>query len=143
MSSSTSNVLVISSDCHAGALPATYDELMPRKYREASAEWKLNKLIPGLNLQGLYLIGRGAVERAARMRVANPSLKVLPVIGAGEDAPEGPHAVTLNAEEFGARSSSVAYPVLAAARLSLKDVEATRKDVEGNYLVARVRVSRK
>ncbi len=36
-----SNVLVISSDCHAGALPATYEELMPKKYREASATWWL------------------------------------------------------------------------------------------------------
>ena len=39
---STSNVLVISSDCHAGALPATYEELMPQKYRKASAEWWLS-----------------------------------------------------------------------------------------------------
>lgn len=37
-----SNVLVISSDCHAGALPATYEELMPKKYREASASWWLS-----------------------------------------------------------------------------------------------------
>lgn len=36
------NVLVISSDCHAGALPATYEEFMPKKYHEASASWWLS-----------------------------------------------------------------------------------------------------
>ena len=34
-----SNVLIISSDCHAGALPATYNDYMPRKFREASTAW--------------------------------------------------------------------------------------------------------
>ncbi len=34
-----SNVLIISSDCHAGALPATYNEYMPAKYHEASDAW--------------------------------------------------------------------------------------------------------
>jgi predicted TIM-barrel fold metal-dependent hydrolase len=34
-----SRVLIISSDCHAGALPATYDEYMPRKYHEAARAW--------------------------------------------------------------------------------------------------------
>ena len=26
------NVLIISSDCHAGALPSIYNEFMPKKY---------------------------------------------------------------------------------------------------------------
>ena len=34
-----SNVLIISSDCHAGALPGTYDEYLPAKFREAAGRW--------------------------------------------------------------------------------------------------------
>lgn len=34
-------VLVISSDCHAGALPATYNDYMPRKHHEAANAWWL------------------------------------------------------------------------------------------------------
>lgn len=42
-STSTSNdrILLISSDCHAGALPATYNEYMPAKYHEAADQWWL------------------------------------------------------------------------------------------------------
>ena len=36
-----SRVLVISSDCHAGALPAGYEEYMPRKYHAAARDWWL------------------------------------------------------------------------------------------------------
>jgi predicted TIM-barrel fold metal-dependent hydrolase len=36
-----SRVLIISSDCHAGALPATYDAYMPRKYHAAAKAWWL------------------------------------------------------------------------------------------------------
>ncbi|MBW2497898.1 MAG: amidohydrolase family protein [Deltaproteobacteria bacterium] len=32
-------VLIISSDCHAGALPSIYNEYMPRKYHEAANAW--------------------------------------------------------------------------------------------------------
>ena len=34
-----SKVLIISSDCHAGALPATYNEYMPKEYHEAAGLW--------------------------------------------------------------------------------------------------------
>ena len=36
-----SKVLLISSDCHAGALPATYEEYMPKKFHEAATRWWL------------------------------------------------------------------------------------------------------
>jgi predicted TIM-barrel fold metal-dependent hydrolase len=36
-----SNILIISSDCHAGALPATYNEYMPSKLHEAAQLWWL------------------------------------------------------------------------------------------------------
>ena len=34
-----SRVTIISSDCHAGALPVTYNEYMPRRYHEAANAW--------------------------------------------------------------------------------------------------------
>ena len=36
-----SKVLLISSDCHAGALPTTYAEYMPKKFHEAATRWWL------------------------------------------------------------------------------------------------------
>lgn len=36
-----SRVLIVSSDCHAGALPATYKQYMPREYHDASDAWWL------------------------------------------------------------------------------------------------------
>ena len=41
MSNEKPNVLIISSDCHAGALPAMYDEYMPKEFHEASTAWWL------------------------------------------------------------------------------------------------------
>ncbi|MFK7898979.1 MAG: hypothetical protein AB8G23_24330, partial [Myxococcota bacterium] len=34
-----SRFLVLSSDCHAGALPATYNAYMPEKYRASADAW--------------------------------------------------------------------------------------------------------
>ena len=34
-------VLIISSDCHAGALPKTYNEYMPKRFHEAADAWWL------------------------------------------------------------------------------------------------------
>jgi predicted TIM-barrel fold metal-dependent hydrolase len=34
-----SKVLIVSSDCHAGALPDTYKEYMPKRFHEAVDEW--------------------------------------------------------------------------------------------------------
>ena len=36
-----SRMLMISSDCHAGALPSMYNEFMPAKYRAAADDWWL------------------------------------------------------------------------------------------------------
>jgi len=36
-----SNLLIISADCHAGALPAIYNEYLPAKYREPANAWWL------------------------------------------------------------------------------------------------------
>jgi predicted TIM-barrel fold metal-dependent hydrolase len=34
-----SNVLILSSDCHAGALPSIYNEYLPTQYHSAAREW--------------------------------------------------------------------------------------------------------
>jgi len=36
-----SRVLIVSSDCHAGALPSTYEEYMPKRHHEAARRWWL------------------------------------------------------------------------------------------------------
>jgi predicted TIM-barrel fold metal-dependent hydrolase len=36
-----SNVLIVSADCHAGALPATYEAYLPERLREAARAWWL------------------------------------------------------------------------------------------------------
>jgi predicted TIM-barrel fold metal-dependent hydrolase len=36
-----SNLLIISSDCHAGALPSTYNDYLPKKHHEAANTWWL------------------------------------------------------------------------------------------------------
>lgn len=36
-----SKVLMISADCHAGALPAAYEDYMPKKFHEAATAWWL------------------------------------------------------------------------------------------------------
>jgi len=34
-----SNLLMISSDCHAGTLPGLYNEFMPAKHHDAANAW--------------------------------------------------------------------------------------------------------
>ena len=36
-----SKVLIVSADCHAGALPATYEQYLPKKIRQAARDWWL------------------------------------------------------------------------------------------------------
>jgi predicted TIM-barrel fold metal-dependent hydrolase len=36
-----SNLVIVSADCHAGALPAAYKEYMPERFHEASDQWWL------------------------------------------------------------------------------------------------------
>jgi predicted TIM-barrel fold metal-dependent hydrolase len=38
----SNNVLIISSDCHAGTLPSIYNEYMPKEYHEAANAWWVN-----------------------------------------------------------------------------------------------------
>ena len=36
-----SNVVIVSADCHAGALPSTYNEYMPARLHSAAKDWWL------------------------------------------------------------------------------------------------------
>ena len=40
-----SSVLIISADCHAGALPATYEQYMPRRHHAAARDWWIARLM--------------------------------------------------------------------------------------------------
>ena len=35
------NVMIISADCHAGALPETYKRYLPQRFHDASDDWWL------------------------------------------------------------------------------------------------------
>ena len=37
-----SRVMIISADCHAGALPTTYEAYLPKAYHEAARAWWLS-----------------------------------------------------------------------------------------------------
>ena len=59
-----SNVLIISSDCHAGALPATYGEYLPANLREANTTWWLAYAREMINRAGTFF-DQEAVEAYA------------------------------------------------------------------------------
>lgn len=49
-----SNVLIISSDCHAGALPATYNEYLPSKHHKAAEAWWLSYVKEMISRAGTF-----------------------------------------------------------------------------------------
>jgi predicted TIM-barrel fold metal-dependent hydrolase len=77
-------VLVISSDCHAGALPATYNEYMPRAFRDAANAWWLAYAREMYSRAGTFFdqeavktYAEQAGEGGARMQAfSDPSLKL-------------------------------------------------------------------
>lgn len=79
-----SRVVVISSDCHAGALPATYNEYMPKKYHEAANAWWLAYAREMYARAGTFFdqeavatYAEQAGEGGARMRAfSDPDLKL-------------------------------------------------------------------
>ncbi len=118
----------------------------------ASAEWKLKNLIPGLNLRGVYIVGPRAVARARQLARDNAALTVLPVVAPGSAAPDGPHAVAFDVDEFVEGAKGVDFPILVAADIGtsagdepmskFEKIEALRSQVEGNYLVATISVAK-
>ena len=110
----------------------------------ASADWKLRELVPGLNLQGFYIVGPGAVARARELARAKPSWTVLPVV----TSDEGAHAVPLEPDAFEAGAKQHDYPILLATEIALKKlaalekIEQLRNSVDGNYLVATIAVAK-
>ena len=77
-------VLVISSDCHAGALPATYNEYMPRAFHDAADAWWLAYAREMYSRAGTFFDQEAvktyteqAGEGGARMQAfSDPSLKL-------------------------------------------------------------------
>ncbi len=77
-------VLVISSDCHAGALPATYNEYMPRAFHDAADAWWLAYARDMYSRAGTFFDQEAvktyteqAGEGGARMQAfSDPSLKL-------------------------------------------------------------------
>ena len=77
-------VLVISSDCHAGALPATYNEYMPRAFHDAANAWWLAYAREMYSRAGTFFdqeavktYAEQAGEGGARMQAfSDPSLKL-------------------------------------------------------------------
>jgi predicted TIM-barrel fold metal-dependent hydrolase len=80
-----SNVMMISSDCHAGALPAMYNEYMPKALREAANRWWIQHAREMMSRAGTFF-DQEAVEAYAesageegggRMRAfSNPDVHV-------------------------------------------------------------------
>ncbi|MFP6639446.1 MAG: amidohydrolase family protein [Myxococcota bacterium] len=52
--SGQSNVLIISADCHAGALPGAYKEYMPSEFHEANDTWWLTFVREMISRQGTF-----------------------------------------------------------------------------------------
>jgi predicted TIM-barrel fold metal-dependent hydrolase len=61
-----SRVLLISSDCHAGALPDTYKDYMPREYHAAADEWWLGYAREMMQRMGTFFDQEAAEEFASK-----------------------------------------------------------------------------
>ena len=79
-----SKVLIISSDCHAGALPATYNDYMPKKFHDAANAWWLAYAREMYSRAGTFFdqeavstYAEQAGEGGGRMRAfSDPNLKL-------------------------------------------------------------------
>lgn len=60
-----SKLLIISSDCHAGALPAMYNDYMPSKYHEAADGWWLSYTREMIGRLGTFFDQEAVEEFAA------------------------------------------------------------------------------
>jgi predicted TIM-barrel fold metal-dependent hydrolase len=61
-----SNILVISSDCHAGALPDTYKDYMPKQFHAAADAWWLNYAREMMQRMGTFFDQEAAEEFASK-----------------------------------------------------------------------------
>ena len=74
-----SNVLIISSDCHAGALPPMYKEYLPKAYHEAADRWWLGFAREMIARSGTFF-DQEAVDEYAEQTDGS---RRLPSMGAG------------------------------------------------------------
>jgi len=63
--------LIISSDCHAGALPETYNQYMPEEYREAASAWWIQYAREMIVRRGTFF-DQEASEATMRRRTGAP-----------------------------------------------------------------------
>jgi len=61
-----SRILVISSDCHAGALPDTYKDYMPAKYHNAADAWWLTYAREMMQRMGTFFDQEAADQFASK-----------------------------------------------------------------------------
>jgi len=101
----------------------------------ATAEWKIQNIVPALNLTGLYVYGPDATEKVQALRARVPGMRVVPVVYGSGPANA---AIAMEYDEFVKSASGVAMPVLIADRLDMKQVELARATASGDYLVSRV-----
>ena len=82
-----SRLLMISSDCHAGALPATYNEYLPQAYREAANEWWAGYIREMLARVGTFF-DQEAMDRFAEQAAQDDEREKVDVAAAssGDDA---------------------------------------------------------
>ena len=81
-----SKILMISADCHAGALPGTYVEYLPEQYREDGRRWWINFAREMMNRAGTFF-DQEAVE-VLRSRVGDDQVAGLDAF-ALEDLDQG------------------------------------------------------
>jgi hypothetical protein len=97
-----------------------------------------DRIAGGANVAGLFVYGPGAEELAKRLRAEFGGLRVVPVINRGDPAPEMPHGVAMDLDDFIESAGDVDFPVLRAAQLSIGEIEEARAAAKGSYLVARI-----
>jgi predicted TIM-barrel fold metal-dependent hydrolase len=79
-----SKILMISSDCHAGALPATYNEYMPKKFHDAANTWwighareMMSRAATFFDQEAVEAYADQAGEGGGRMKaISDPSTRV-------------------------------------------------------------------
>ncbi len=81
-----SNILIISSDCHAGALPATYNEYLPAKYHKAAEAWWLSYVKEMIARTGTFFDQEAVDDYAEKAGGAGQFQALMETKGAPEDS---------------------------------------------------------
>ena len=74
---SNERVLIISSDCHAGTLPAIYNEYMPKKFHAAANEWWVKHTREMMSRVGTFFDQEAVDAYSAKAGAANERMQAL------------------------------------------------------------------